>query len=159
MRVKEDWNRTLHDDSRTDPEVCIQTIVDSKRVCVCVCVCRWVDLCRPRRLSTPLCSAQRVCHRLFNQEYRRYFPSRKQGTHTQTHTHRCRCCSLFFLHLQEFQMPHDIVESKDGVFVGDVDNKLVFKFSSESKQRCVTGWFGCSLIGWRMLSCVFALSI
>lgn len=30
-------------------------------------------------------------------------------------------------------MPHDLVESKDGVFVGDVGSRLVFKFTSESK--------------------------
>lgn len=65
-------------------------------------------------------------------------------------------------------MPHDLVESKDGVFVGDVGSRLVFKFTSESKLSrdwllgpvcvCVshghthTRW----AIGRRTLSCVFA---
>nr|XP_043868756.1 peptidyl-glycine alpha-amidating monooxygenase A isoform X2 [Solea senegalensis] len=39
---------------------------------------------------------------------------------------------------QEFQMPHDIVESSDGsVFVGDAASKAVFKFTSEKLHRSV----------------------
>lgn len=42
--------------------------------------------------------------------------------------------SWIFLYLQEFKMPHDIVETRDGtIFVGDVGNKSVFKFTTESK--------------------------
>lgn len=46
--------------------------------------------------------------------------------------------SYVFLYLQEFKMPHDIVETGDSsVFVGDTDNKSVFKFTTESKLWCV----------------------
>lgn len=41
---------------------------------------------------------------------------------------------VFLFYLQEFKMPHDIVESRDGsVFVGDAGSKSVFKFTTESK--------------------------
>lgn len=46
---------------------------------------------------------------------------------------------LFFLHLQEFQMPHDIVKSTDDVYVGDLDSRQIYKFTLESKLMCVTG--------------------
>uniref|UniRef100_A0A3B4YKI1 Peptidylglycine alpha-amidating monooxygenase n=1 Tax=Seriola lalandi dorsalis TaxID=1841481 RepID=A0A3B4YKI1_SERLL len=37
--------------------------------------------------------------------------------------------------LQEFKMPHDIVETRDGsVFVGDAGSKSVFKFTTESRS-------------------------
>ncbi|KAG7240893.1 hypothetical protein INR49_023467 [Caranx melampygus] len=40
--------------------------------------------------------------------------------------------------LQEFKMPHDIVETRDGtVFVGDAGSKTVFKFSTEKFHRSV----------------------
>lgn len=47
--------------------------------------------------------------------------------------------ALFFLHLQEFQMPHDIVKSKEDVYVGDLDSRQIYKFTLESKLMCVTG--------------------
>lgn len=47
--------------------------------------------------------------------------------------------ALFFLHSQEFQMPHDIVKSIDDVYVGDLDSRQIYKFTLESKLMCVTG--------------------
>ncbi|XP_035463745.2 peptidyl-glycine alpha-amidating monooxygenase isoform X2 [Scophthalmus maximus] len=39
---------------------------------------------------------------------------------------------------EEFKMPHDIVETRDGsVFVGDAGSKSVFKFTSEKSHRSV----------------------
>uniref|UniRef100_A0A674PCQ4 Peptidylglycine alpha-amidating monooxygenase n=1 Tax=Takifugu rubripes TaxID=31033 RepID=A0A674PCQ4_TAKRU len=38
---------------------------------------------------------------------------------------------------KEFQMPHDIVESIDGVYVGDLDSRQIYKFTLESKERGV----------------------
>ncbi|XP_029940275.1 peptidyl-glycine alpha-amidating monooxygenase A isoform X6 [Salarias fasciatus] len=39
---------------------------------------------------------------------------------------------------ENFQMPHDIVEAKDGsVFVGDADSQTVFKFTPEKLHRSV----------------------
>ncbi|XP_053729622.1 peptidyl-glycine alpha-amidating monooxygenase isoform X3 [Synchiropus splendidus] len=39
---------------------------------------------------------------------------------------------------KEFKMPHDIVQTKDAsVFVGDVDSKFVFKFTTEKSHRSV----------------------
>lgn len=45
--------------------------------------------------------------------------------------------TCFFLPLQEFQMPHDIVVSIDGVYVGDLDSRQIYKFTLESKLMCV----------------------
>lgn len=36
-------------------------------------------------------------------------------------------------------MPHDIVVGIDGVYVGDLDSRQIYKFTLESKLMCVTG--------------------
>lgn len=47
----------------------------------------------------------------------------------------CDESPIFFYCFQEFEMPHDIVQSGDGaIFVGDASNKYVYKFTTESKQ-------------------------
>uniref|UniRef100_A0A674NYW0 Peptidylglycine alpha-amidating monooxygenase n=1 Tax=Takifugu rubripes TaxID=31033 RepID=A0A674NYW0_TAKRU len=38
---------------------------------------------------------------------------------------------------KEFQMPHDIVESIDGVYVGDLDSRQIYKFTLEKSHRSV----------------------
>uniref|UniRef100_H3CNS3 Peptidylglycine alpha-amidating monooxygenase n=1 Tax=Tetraodon nigroviridis TaxID=99883 RepID=H3CNS3_TETNG len=73
------------------------------------------DLCSQRRLSTPLCPL-----RGFVIDY-----STKNILDT------------FHPERTEFQMPHDIVASTEGVFVGDVDSRRVYKFTSEKSHRSV----------------------
>ncbi|TNM92459.1 hypothetical protein fugu_019471 [Takifugu bimaculatus] len=38
---------------------------------------------------------------------------------------------------KEFQMPHDIVEGIDGVYVGDLDSRQIYKFTLEKSHRSV----------------------
>lgn len=55
---------------------------------------------------------------------------------------------VFLFQLQEFKMPHDIAETRDGsVFVGDASSKSVYKFTAESKFifiKIILPTFNCS---------------